>query len=105
MGPMQLPNYEEELARDEISPWYTLQHLKVEKRFTNKISAYLGVRNLFNFTQESPLVDPGAGSNTATNESWQETGFSPILILHMFTDLQEEEDTSLGKLEVVNHLF
>ena len=73
MGPMQLPTYEEEFARDEISPWYTLQHLKVEKRFTNKISAYLGVRNLFNFTQESPLVDPGAGSNTATNEflaSW-----------------------------------
>ena len=49
MGPMQLPTYEEEFARDEISPWYTLQHLKVEKRFTNKISAYIGVRNLFNF--------------------------------------------------------
>ena len=42
----------------------------------NKISAYLGVRNLFNFTQESPLVDPGAGINAATNESWQ-AGFSP----------------------------
>lgn len=76
MGPMYLPTYEEELARDEISPWYTLQHLKVEKRFTRKISAYLGVRNLLNFTQESPLVDPGAGSNAATNESWQ-AGFSP----------------------------
>ena len=76
MGPMQLPTYEEEFARDEISPWYTLQHLKVEKIFTNKISAYLGVRNLFNFRQESPLVEPGSGSNAATNEFWQ-AGFSP----------------------------
>ena len=31
---------------------------------------------MFNFTQESPLIDPLAGGNLSTNESWQ-AGFSP----------------------------
>lgn len=76
VGPMALPSYEGEFARAEISPWYSVQHLKIEKTFSKKLSSYIGVRNLFNYTQESPLVDPKAGSNTETGESW-EAGFSP----------------------------
>lgn len=76
MGPMHLPSYSEEFSRPDESPWYSLQHLKIEKRFNKKISAYLGVRNLFDFTQGSPLIDPKAGSNSETGETWN-AGFSP----------------------------
>jgi len=75
-GPMYLPTYAEEFSKAEISPWYTVQHVKVEKTFNNKMSAYVGVRNLFDYTQGSPLIDPGAGENTETGETW-EAGFSP----------------------------
>ena len=73
-GPMHLPSYAEEFSKAETSPWYTLQHLKIEKGFSNQLSAYIGVRNLFNYTQGSPLIDPGAGSDG--KESWN-AGFSP----------------------------
>lgn len=76
MGPMHLPTFDEEWAREEISPWYTIQHFKIEKIFNNKISAFIGLRNMFNFTQESPLIDPSSGNNSETNQSWQ-AGFSP----------------------------
>ena len=76
MGPMHLPSYSEEFSRPDESPWYSLQHLKIEKRFNKKISAYLGVRNLFDYTQGSPLIDPKAGSNSETGETWN-AGFSP----------------------------
>lgn len=76
VGPMNLPTYEGELARKEISPWYTIQHLKLEKSFTKNISAFVGVRNLFNYTQKSPLVDAEAGVDHQTGETYQ-AGFSP----------------------------
>lgn len=73
-GPMYLPTYPEEFSRADSSPWYTLQHLKIEKGFSNNLSAYIGVRNLFDYTQGSPLIDSGAG--TSDNDSWN-AGFSP----------------------------
>lgn len=72
VGPMDLPTYEGEFARAEESPWYTVQHLKVEKTFNKKFSAYAGVRNMFNYTQGSPLVDP-----SAANDGSYQAGFSP----------------------------
>jgi hypothetical protein len=36
MGPMHLPKYAEEWGKEEISPWYTVQHLKVEKIINKK---------------------------------------------------------------------
>jgi len=76
VGPMGLPTYSQEWAKEAISPLYTIQHLKVEKTINKKISTYIAVRNIFNFTQGSPLIDPSAGNNLETNESW-EVGFSP----------------------------
>ncbi len=75
-GPMYLPTYDENFARSETSPWYTVQHIKLEKTYSTKLSTYIGIRNMFNYTQESPLIDPLAGENISTNESWQ-AGFSP----------------------------
>jgi outer membrane receptor for ferrienterochelin and colicins len=76
VGPMHLPTYAEEWVKEEISPWYTVQHLKVEKIISKKISTYIAIRNMFNFSQGSPLIDASAGNNSETNESWQ-VGFSP----------------------------
>tara|TARA_Y100000385_G_scaffold291741_1_gene371888 strand:- start:6710 stop:8926 length:2217 start_codon:yes stop_codon:yes gene_type:complete len=76
IGPMHLPKYAEEWSKEEISPWYTVQHLKVEKIISKKTSIYIAVRNMLNFTQGSPLIDPSEGSSSETNESWQ-IGFSP----------------------------
>ena len=57
-GPMNLPTYDEPFNRAEISPWFTLQHLQLNKRFNGQLSAYFGVKNIFDYTQDSPLIDP-----------------------------------------------
>lgn len=58
VGPQHLPTYEEPYSRAEISPWYTLQHIQVIKTFNNKWEIYGGLKNVFNYTQDSPLIDP-----------------------------------------------
>ena len=56
-GPMNLPTYEEPFKREETSPWFTLQHLQLNKRFNNQLSTYIGIKNIFDYTQDSPLID------------------------------------------------
>jgi outer membrane receptor for ferrienterochelin and colicins len=58
VGPMHLPSYEAPFSRPEESPWFSLQHLQLNKTFSERVSAYVGVKNLFNYTQDSPLIDP-----------------------------------------------
>ena len=55
---MNLPTYDEPFNRAEKSPWFTLQHLQIHKRFNNQLSTYFGVKNIFDYTQDSPLIDP-----------------------------------------------
>ena len=57
-GPMNLPSYDEPFNRAETSPWFTLQHLQLKKMFNSQLSSYFGVKNIFDYTQDSPLVDP-----------------------------------------------
>ena len=57
-GPMNLPSYDEPFNRAETSPWFTLQHLQLNKMFNSQLSSYFGVKNIFDYTQDSPLVDP-----------------------------------------------
>lgn len=73
-GPMHLPTYADEFSRAKTSPWYTLQHLKIEKEFSNCLSTFIGIRNLWDYTQGSPLIDADKGSND--EDSWN-AGFSP----------------------------
>ena len=47
-----------------------------EKRFTNKISAYIGQETYLTSGKKVLSLEPGSGSNAATNEFWQ-AGFSP----------------------------
>lgn len=57
IGPMNLPTYPEPFERAEVSPWFSQHHLQIRKTFSDNFSAYLGVKNVFNYTQETPLVD------------------------------------------------
>ena len=31
--------------------------MQIKKTFSDKLSAYVGIKNVFNYTQESPLID------------------------------------------------
>ena len=55
---MNLPTYDEPFNRAENSPWFTLQHLQLNNRFNSQLSTYFGVKNIFDYTQDSPLIDP-----------------------------------------------
>lgn len=54
MGPQRLPVYEGLPAR---SPWYTIQNIQVTKEWKHGFQVYGGVKNLWNFTQDSPLIN------------------------------------------------
>ena len=54
---MHLPTYENEFARDEISDVFSLHHIKVERKL-KEITLMAGIKNVLDYMQESPLVDP-----------------------------------------------
>lgn len=56
-GPMNLPTYPEPFSREEVSPWFASHNLQLTKTFTSSIEAYFGVKNLLDYTQDTPLVD------------------------------------------------
>lgn len=59
MGPQRLPSYEGEFERPVISPWYSVQNIQMTKEFGKLgLEIYAGVKNLLNYTQASPLIDP-----------------------------------------------
>ncbi|MBL6658339.1 MAG: TonB-dependent receptor [Flavobacteriales bacterium] len=54
---MELPTYPEPFNRAEKSPWFSQNHLQLKKIFSESFNVYVGVKNVFNYTQPSPLVD------------------------------------------------
>lgn len=56
MGPQKLPHYEAPFNRPESSPWFTIQNVQITKEIKS-FSLYAGVKNIFNWTQSSPLID------------------------------------------------
>ena len=58
MGPQHLPTYEAPFERPEMSPWYAIQNLQLTKSFKRELELYGGVKNLGNWTQDSPLINP-----------------------------------------------
>lgn len=58
MGPQKLPEFEEPFQKPTQSPWYSIHHVKVNKRLLHALEVYAGVKNLFDWTQPSPLIDP-----------------------------------------------
>ncbi|TXK50537.1 TonB-dependent receptor [Pontibacter qinzhouensis] len=56
-SPMHLPVQENDYRPDK-SPWFTLQHLQLTKSIGSRMELYGGVKNLFNFMPQHPLMRP-----------------------------------------------
>ena len=57
-GPMRLPSYEEPFARPERSPVHSIHNAQATWSPQDGAALYLSVKNLFDYAQPSPLVDP-----------------------------------------------
>jgi len=57
-GPMRLPSYEEPFARPERSPAYWVHNAQATWTLEDGAAFYLSVKNVFDYTQPSPLIDP-----------------------------------------------
>jgi len=58
IGPMHLPSYDAPFERPTRSGWFTEQNIQLSTDLGRGLSLQLGCRNLLNYTQPSPLVDP-----------------------------------------------
>jgi len=58
-GPMRLPEYEVPFTRPTRSGTWDVHNVQASVALPRGATAYLGVKNVFDFTQGSPLVDPG----------------------------------------------
>ena len=52
---MQLPRFP---GRPERSPWFSEHHVQATKAFATGLEVYAAVKNLLDFQQQDPLVDP-----------------------------------------------
>ncbi|MCB9223168.1 MAG: TonB-dependent receptor [Crocinitomicaceae bacterium] len=89
MGPQVLPTYPEEYNIPEVSPWFTLQNFQITKSFKHNIEMYTGVRNIFNYTQPSPLIDSGDpfGDNFDTSYA-----YGPLQVRRFFFGIRWKLD-------------
>jgi outer membrane receptor for ferrienterochelin and colicins len=56
-SPMDLPVLENDF-RPSQSPWFSLQNIQWTKKFRNGLDIYLGIKNLFNFIPQNPIMHP-----------------------------------------------
>ncbi len=86
MGPQKLPTFADEFARPDVSPWFTVQHFQVTKTF-NKIGLeiYSGLKNIFNYTQDSPLIDPSNPYGDSFDTSY---AYGPLQTRRVFLGLR-----------------
>ncbi|UKN02893.1 TonB-dependent receptor [Paracrocinitomix mangrovi] len=86
MGPQRLPDFAEPFDRPDQSPWYTIQNVQVTKSFKNiNLELYTGIKNIFNYTQPSPLIDPmnPYGDNFDTSYA-----FGPLQVRRFFLGIR-----------------
>lgn len=69
-GPMRLPRYDPPFTRAERSPTYTVHNVQAALALPGGAELYGEVRNVFDFTQGSPLVDPGNPFGDAFDTSY-----------------------------------
>ncbi|MFM2376165.1 MAG: hypothetical protein RLZZ165_1262, partial [Bacteroidota bacterium] len=58
IGPMELPTYAPPFERPPRSGWFTEQNIQVSANLGHGLGLQIGCRNLWNYTQPSPLIDP-----------------------------------------------
>ncbi len=56
-GPMHLPVVPNDF-RPSLSPWFSIVNIQVTKPIHQDLEIYVGVKNLFNFLPEDPLLRP-----------------------------------------------
>lgn len=56
-SPMRLPVLPNDF-RPEYSPWFSLHNVQVTKKWNNNWQSYIGVKNLFNFMPQNPIMRP-----------------------------------------------
>ncbi len=54
-SPMRLPVLPNDF-RPEYSPWFTIQNVQLTKKLKNNWQVYLGVKNVFNFMPQNPIM-------------------------------------------------
>ncbi|MGC6428942.1 MAG: TonB-dependent receptor [Flavobacteriales bacterium] len=71
-GPMSLPTYPFPFERAEQSPTFSLHNVQLKKQVKDNFNIYLGLKNVFNYTQDSPLIDwqNPFGDNFDTNYAY-----------------------------------
>lgn len=66
-GPMRLPVFPNDY-RPEYSPWFCIANLQVTQKFGNGMELYGGVKNLFNFIPDDPIMRPFDPFNKFVND-------------------------------------
>ncbi len=56
-GPMHLPVVPNDF-RPSVSPWFSIVNLQVTKPINQDLEIYVGIKNLFNFLPQDPLLRP-----------------------------------------------
>jgi outer membrane receptor for ferrienterochelin and colicins len=91
VGPQKLPEYPAQFNREQNSPWYALSDIQLTKKVKRKLEFYAGVKNIFNYTQPSPLIDPehpfGKNFDTAF-------AYGPLQVRRFFFGLRWSLDRS-----------
>src|SRR5690606_23721541 len=58
-GPMKLPVGPRDIdPRPDTSPWFTIANFQVTKTLPKGFEIYGGIKNIFNFFPENPLLEP-----------------------------------------------
>ena len=55
-GPTPLPKFD---GLASLSPWFTEQHVQLTKQLYHGPALYIALKNVFNYVQRDPIVDPG----------------------------------------------
>jgi len=58
VGPMDLPFFDAPFTRDVKSDWFSLQNVQITHKMKQGFEVYLGAKNILNYTQPSPLINP-----------------------------------------------
>lgn len=56
-GPQRLPIVPNDF-RPEYSPWFTLGNVQFTKKMGRQVEVYAGIKNLFNFVPQNPILRP-----------------------------------------------
>lgn len=85
-GPMHLPSLTEPVKKDteEItfrqlpkkSPWYSLQNIQVTKKFKENWELYGGVKNIFGFVPDHPIINPSEPFSDSFDTTYN---YAPVL--------------------------